>query len=101
MPAAERFSQALKDANVSDDARDAVWTLESGRFVFVEGERDGSVRLWRQIEMADSRSEIERIVVSRRVRFDAGQVDLVDARTLTFGTDKIINRPAICYKIPI
>ena len=92
MPAAERFSQALKDANVSDDARDAVWTLESGRFVFVEGERDGSVRLWRQIEMADSRSEIERIVVSRRVRFEAGQVDLADARTLSFGTDKIIQQ---------
>ena len=92
MPAAERFSQALKDANVSDDARDAVWTLESGRFVFVEGERDGSVRLWRQIEMADSRSEIERIVVSRTVRFDAGQVDLAGARTLSFGTDKIIQQ---------
>ena len=92
MPAAERFSQALKDANVSDDARDAVWTLESGRFVFVEGQRDGSVRLWRQIEMADSRSEIERIVVSRRVRFDTGQVDLSDARTLSFGTDKIIQQ---------
>ena len=42
--------------------------------------------------MADSRSEIERIVVSKRVRFDAGQVDLADARTLSFGTDKIIQQ---------
>ena len=92
MPAAERFSQALKDANVSGNAKDAVWTLESGRFVFVEGERDGSVRLWKQVEMADSRSEIERIVVSKRVRFDDGQVNLAGALALSFETNKIIKQ---------
>jgi lipopolysaccharide export system permease protein len=92
MPVAERFSQALKDANVSGNAKDAVWTLESGRFVFVEGERDGSVRLWKQVEMADSRSEIKRIVVSKRVRFDDGQVDLASALALSFETNKIIKQ---------
>ncbi|MEC9077075.1 MAG: LptF/LptG family permease, partial [Pseudomonadota bacterium] len=60
MPEAERFSQALKDANVSGGVKDSVWTRESGRYLFIEGAPDGSVRLWKQIEMADSRVEIER-----------------------------------------
>ena len=92
MPAAERFSQALKDANVSSDSKGAVWTRESGRFIFVEGERDGSVSLWKQIEMANLRGEIERVVVSKNVSFNSGQVDLTDARTLWFKPDKIIQR---------
>ena len=92
MPAAERFSQALKDANVSDNSKGAFWTRESGRYVFIEGERDGSVRLWKQVEMAEARGEIERLVVSRGVGFEAGQVHLADARTLLFEADKITQK---------
>ena len=62
MPETERFSQALKDANVAGGIKDSVWTRESGRYVYVEGAPDGSVRLWKQIEMADSRDEIERLI---------------------------------------
>lgn len=92
MPVAERFSQALKHANVSGDVKGAFWTRESGRYVFIEGERDGSVRLWKQIELADARGEIERLVVSRNVGFNAGQVDLADARALSFEADKVIQQ---------
>ena len=89
MPEAERFSQALKDANVSGGIRDSVWTRESGRYVFVEGAPDGSVRLWKQIEMADSRDEIERLIASSNVRFDADQVTLSKARVLAFESETI------------
>jgi lipopolysaccharide export system permease protein len=89
MPEAERFSQALKDANVSGGIRDSVWTRESGRYVFVEGAPDGSVRLWKQIEMADSRDEIERLIASSNVRFNADQVTLSKARVLAFESETI------------
>lgn len=89
MPEAERFSQALKDANVSGGVKDSVWTRESGRYVFIEGAPDGSVRLWKQIEMADSRDAIERLIASSKVRFDADQVTLSDARLLAFESNQI------------
>ena len=89
MPEAERFSQALKDANVSGGIKDSVWTRESGRYVFVEGAPDGSVRLWKQIEMADSRDEIERLIASSNVRFYADQVTLSNARVLAFESEMI------------
>jgi lipopolysaccharide export system permease protein len=89
MPETERFSQALKDANVSGGIKDSVWTRESGRYVFVEGAPDGSVRLWKQIEMADSRDEIERLIASSNVRFDADQVTLSKARILAFESETI------------
>jgi len=89
MPEAERFSQALKDANVSGGIRDSVWTRESGRYVFVECAPDGSVRLWKQIEMADSRDEIERLIASSNVRFNADQVTLSKARVLAFESETI------------
>jgi lipopolysaccharide export system permease protein len=89
MPEAERFSQALKDANVSGGIKDSVWTRESGRYVFVEGAPDGSVRLWKQIEMADSRDEIERLIASSNVRFNADQVTLSKARVLAFESETI------------
>lgn len=92
MPEAERFSQALKDANVSGGIRDSVWTRESGRYVFVEGAPDGSVRLWKQIEMADSRDEIERLIASSNVRFDADQVTLSKARVLAFESEMILQQ---------
>jgi lipopolysaccharide export system permease protein len=92
MPEAERFSQALKDANVSGGIKDSVWTRESGRYVFVEGAPDGSVRLWKQIEMADSRDEIERLIASSNVRFDADQVTLSKARVLAFESEMIRQR---------
>ena len=89
MPEAERFSQALKEANVSGGVKDSVWTRESGRYVFIVGAPDGSVRLWKQIEMADSRDEIERLVTSSNVRFDAEQVMLSKARLLAFESVQI------------
>ncbi len=89
MPEAERFSQALKDANVSGGVKDSVWTRESGRYLFIEGAPDGSVRLWKQIEMADSRVEIERLIASSNVRFDADQVILSKARLLAFESNQI------------
>jgi len=89
MPEAERFSQALKDANVSGGVKDSVWTRESGRYVFIEGAPDGSVRLWKQIEMADSRDAIERLIASSKVRFDADQVTLSEARLLAFESNQI------------
>jgi lipopolysaccharide export system permease protein len=89
MPEAERFSQALKDANVAGGVKDSVWTRESGRYVFVEGAPDGSVRLWKQIEMAESRDEIVRLIASSNVRFDVDQVTLSEARVLTFEGEKI------------
>lgn len=89
MPEAERLSQALKDANVSGGVKDSVWTRESGRYVFIEGAPDGSVRLWKQIEMADSRNAIERLIASSNVRFDANQVTLSKARLLAFESNQI------------
>ena len=89
MPEAERFSQALKDATVAGGVKDSVWTRESGRYVFVEGAPDGSVRLWKQIEMAESRDEIVRLIASSNVRFDVDQVSLSEARVLTFEGEKI------------
>jgi lipopolysaccharide export system permease protein len=89
MPEAERFSQALKDANVSGGVKDTVWTRESGRYVFIEGAPDGSVRLWKQIEMAESRGEIERLIASSNVGFDAEQVTLSTARVLAFEDETI------------
>ncbi len=89
MPQAERLSQALKDANVSGGVKDSVWTRESGRYVFIEGAPDGSVRLWKQIEMADSRYAIERLIASSNVRFDADQVTLSKARLLAFESNQI------------
>ena len=89
MPEAERFSRALKDQFVPGDLRDSVWTRESGRYVFVEGAPDGSVRLWKQIEMADSRDEIERLIASSNVRFNADQVTLSKARVLAFESGTI------------
>ena len=89
MPEAERFSQALKDANVSGGVKDSVWTRESGRYVFIEGAPDGSVRLWKQIEMADSRDSIERLIASSNVRFDADQVTLSKASMLAFESAQI------------
>ena len=89
MPEAERFSQALKDANVSGGVKDTVWTRESGRYVFIEGAPDGSVRLWKQIEMAESRGEIERLIASSNVGFDAEQVTLSSARVLAFEDETI------------
>jgi lipopolysaccharide export system permease protein len=90
MPSAERFSQALKDANVSGGAKDSVWTRESGRYVLLEGAPDGSVRLWKQIEMSDSRSEIARFTASEAVSFQGNRVELADALVLTFGDDQIL-----------
>ena len=89
MPEAERLSQALKDANVSGGVKDSVWTRESGRYVFIEGAPDGSVRLWKQIEMADSRDAIERLISSSNVRFDAEKVTLSQARLLAFESNQI------------
>ena len=89
MPEAERLSQALKDVNVSGGVKDSVWTRESGRYVFIEGAPDGSVRLWKQIEMADSRDAIERLIASSNVRFDADQVTLSKARLLAFESNQI------------
>jgi lipopolysaccharide export system permease protein len=89
MPEAERLSQALKDANVSGGVKDSVWTRESGRYVFIEGAPDGSVRLWKQIEMADSRDSVERLISSSNVRFDADQVTLAKARVLAFESNQI------------
>ena len=89
MPEAERFSQALKDANVSGGVKDSVWTRESGRYVFIEGAPDGSVRLWKQIEMADSRDTFKRLIASSNVRFDADQVTLSKANLLAFESAQI------------
>ena len=89
MPEAERFSQALKGANVAGGVKDSVWTRESGRYVFVVGAPDGSVRLWKQIEMAESRDEIVHLIASSNVRFDVDQVTLSEARVLTFEGEKI------------
>ena len=80
---------ALKEANVSGGVKDSVWTRESGRYVFIVGAPDGSVRLWKQIEMADSRDEIERLVTSSNVQFDAEQVMLSKARLLAFESVQI------------
>ena len=68
MPEAERFSQALKDINVTGGIRDSVWTREAGRYVFIEGGSDGSVGLWKQIELAESRDEIARLITSQNIR---------------------------------
>ena len=92
MPQAERFSQALKEANTSGSVKNSVWTREAGRYLFIEGERDGSVRLWKQIEMVESRDEIKRLVVSRDVEFDGDQVGLLNARILSFEVDQILQR---------
>ena len=89
VPEAERFSQALKDTNVSGGVKDSVWTRESGRYVFIVGAPDGSVRSWKQIEMTDSRDEIERLITSSNVRFDADQVTLSKARLLAFESVQI------------
>lgn len=90
MPEAERFSQSLKDVNTSVGKKDSVWTRESGRYIFVEGEASGAVRLWRQIEMTDSRDKIQRITTSRNVFFDDKQVELANSRVLTFEADQIL-----------
>jgi len=92
MPEAERFSQALKDANVSGGVKDSVWTRESGRYLFVEGGPNGKVRLWKQIEMADGRDEIARLTQSRDVSFDGNEVALSEARVLTFDGDQIVDQ---------
>ena len=90
MPNAERFSQALKDANVPGGVKDSIWTRESGRYVFVEGAADGSVKLWKQIEMSENRDQIARLTASQAVSFQGNQVELVDARVLTFAGDQIL-----------
>lgn len=90
MPEAEQFSQALKKANVSGGVKDSVWTRESGRYLFVEGAADGAVRLWRQIEMTDSRDKIQQIIASRNVLFEGNQVELANSRVLTFEADRIL-----------
>ena len=90
MPDAERFSQALKDANVSGGVKGSIWTRESGRYVFVEGAADGSVKLWKQIEMSDGRDEIARLTASEMVSFQGNQVELADASVLTFAGDQIL-----------
>ena len=94
MPNAERFSQALKDANVAGGVKDSIWTRESGRYVFVEGAADGSVRLWKQIEMSESRDEIAQLTASQAVSFQGNQVELADARVLTFAGDQILTEKA-------
>ena len=90
MPEAESFSQALKDVNTPAGKKDSVWTRESGRYIFVEGEPDGAVRLWRQIEMTDSRDTIKQVTTSRNVFFDGQQVQLANSSVLTFETDQIL-----------
>ena len=92
MPEAERFSQALKDINVTDRISDAVWTREAGRYVFIEGGSDGSVGLWKQIEMTESRDEIARLTTSRNVGLREGRILLSQARLLTFEGDQILQQ---------
>ena len=90
MPEAERFSRSLKEQFVPGDLRDSIWTRESGRYVFVEGAADGSVKLWKQIEMNESRDEIAQLTASQAVSFQGNQVELADARVLTFAGDRIL-----------
>ena len=92
MPEAERFSQALKDINVTGGIRDSVWTREAGRYVFIEGGSDGSVGLWKQIEMTESRDEIARLTTSRNVGLREGRILLSQARLLTFEGDQILQQ---------
>ena len=92
MPEAERFSQALKDINVTGGIRDSVWTRESGRYVFIEGGSDGSVNLWKQIELAKSRDEIARLITSQNIRLGEGRVLLSQARLLTFEGEQILQQ---------
>ena len=80
MPEAERFSRSLKEQFVPRDLPDSIWTRESGRYVFVEGAVDGSVKLWKQIEMSESRDEIAQLIASQAVSFQGNQVELADAR---------------------
>ena len=94
MPEAERFSQALKDINVTGGIRDSVWTRESGRYVFIEGGSDGSVNLWKQIELAKSRDEIARLITSQNIRLGEGRILLSQARLLTFEGKQIIQQIA-------
>ena len=92
MPEAERFSQALKDINVTGGIRDSVWTREAGRYVFIEGGSDGSVGLWKQIELAKSRDEIARLITSQNIRLGEGRILLSQARLLTFEGKQIIQQ---------
>lgn len=84
MPQAERFSRALKDSNVSGGIHGSVWTRESGRFVFVQGAPDGSVRSWRQITMGDKKTEIASLTKAKNVIFSMNRVELIAASTLQF-----------------
>ncbi len=91
MPQAEQFSQKLQDQNVKAGVRDSVWTRESGRFVFIKGEPDGSVQQWRQITMRHDRPEIERLTLAEKILFSENNVELVDAKTLRF-RDAVIKK---------
>jgi lipopolysaccharide export system permease protein len=95
MPEAERFSRSFKEQFVPGGLRDSIWTRESGRYVFVEGAADGSVKLWKQLEMSDSHDKIAILTASNLVSFQGSQVELAEARVLTFAGDQILaeNRP--------
>ena len=89
MPEAERFSQALKDENVSAGVKDSVWTREAGRYLFIQGAPDGEVKFWVQIKMTDAQDTIERLTTSRNVSFDGNQVELNNSQVFTFAKDQI------------
>ena len=90
MPEAERFSQALKQLNTKGSMRDAIWTRDIGRYVFVEGGATGEVRTWKQIEIRDDQNDIARVVASSDVVMGDAAIQLNDARVLTLSSEAVL-----------
>ena len=90
MPEAERYSQALKELNTKGGVKDAIWTRDTGRYVFVEGGATGEVRTWKQIEIREEQNDIARVMASDAVVLSAATVELSDARVLNLTPERVI-----------
>ncbi len=90
MPEAERFSQALKEINTKGGVRDAIWTRDIGRYVFVEGGATGEVRTWKQIEIRSDQNDIATVVSSDDVSLSGSTIALKDAQILRLTPEAVV-----------
>lgn len=90
MPEAEQFSRVYKGAQIAGGVQDAIWTRDTGRYVFVEGGATGDIRTWKQIELRSDQNDIARVIVSDDVSLSNSRVRLTDASVVTLTPETVI-----------